>query len=229
MVIGIIGAMDLEISGYLGEIKLIKKIAYANLIFYVGKINSKKVVIVKSGAGKVNSALCAQILIDKFCVSAIIFTGVAGALNKSLNVFDVVVLSDCIQHDIDATALGFEIGEIPFSKMKTIPSSKALSKLALTSAKDQNLKVILGKGLTGDQFISSEEKNNYLREKFGGDCVDMESAAVAYVCFVNKIPFVIIRTISDGANSSAKISFNVFFAQAAEHSKNIVLKMLEKM
>lgn len=225
MVFGIIGAMQEEVDLFIADLVDTKEYHFANLVCFKGKLHSKEVVVVKSGAGKVNAAICTQLLIDKFEVSKVIFTGVAGALNKNLKIFDVVVSRETIQHDLDAVSLGYEKGQIPFTNLKSISASEELVDLALVCAKELNVNAISGKILTGDQFISDSE----LIKCFGGDCVDMESAAVAYTCFVNQIPHVIVRSISDNADGSAHKNFSEFLLVAAENSKKLVEKMIDKM
>ena len=229
MAVGIIGAMQEEVDLLITDLSDVKEYPIANLIFFKGKLNSKEVVVVKSGAGKVNAAICTQVLIDKFSVSKVIFTGVAGALNKSLKIFDVVISRETLQHDLDASSLGYARGQIPFSNLKNIKASEELVKLALNCAKELKINAILGLILTGDQFISDSKVNSDLIKCFGGDCVDMESAAVAYTCFVNEIPHVIVRSISDNADGSAHKSFAEFLLVAAENSKKLVEKMVNKL
>ena len=224
--IGIIGAMSEEVELYLSELKGSRQVQVSGYIFFSGEFAGKDVVIVKSGAGKVNAGVCAQILIQNFGVGSIIFTGVAGALNPDLEINDIVISRDSIQHDIDAEALGFEKGQIPFTDLKVFKASQELKKIGLDAGKKLGLKMTEGRILTGDQFIAEKEKTDYLRRKFGGDCVDMESAAVAQVCELNKVPHVIIRSISDKADHSAHIDFQEFAKDSSKKSFKLVKQMI---
>jgi len=229
MKIGIIGAMDEEVNRYIQELKNCKKIKHAKFDFYSGNLSGKEVVVIKSGIGKVNAAACTQILIDTFKISKIIFTGVAGALNPILNPYEIVISKDSVQHDIDITAFGREKGEIPDEDSSIFKADKNLLELSCKIAKEENLKIISGRVLTGDQFIQSKEKSRELRKYFNGDCVDMETAAVAHVCKINQIPYVAIRSISDKADHSANIDFDVFLHKAAENSYSLVKKILKAL
>ncbi len=226
---GIIGAMNEEIDLYLKEIKNTKKSELSGFVFYSGKLAETNVVVVKSGAGKVNSAICAQALIDNFKVSEVIFTGVAGALNPNLDVGDIVVSTDAVQHDVDASQLGFERGQIPFTELRFFKTSLELKALALASAEALGLKARGGRILSGDQFISDSEKSKKLREEFNGECVDMESAAVAQACELNDVPHLVIRAISDKADHSAAVDFQEFCRKAAANSFKLVKEVIARM
>jgi len=227
--IGIIGALDEEIVHYLSELSEPVKTTASGFAFYDGKLAGKDVVVVKCGAGKVNAATCTQLLIGRFGVSCIIFTGVAGALNPSLGIKDMVISRDSIQHDVDATGLGFEKGEIPYSKIRVIDASAELGKLAYSEARRLGLNIIHGRMLSGDQFITDHGASKRLRDEFHGDCVDMESAAVAHVCKLNNVPHLIIRSISDRADKSASVDFKAFCMDASKNSFSLVRSILAKM
>ncbi len=228
MKFGLIGAMDEEIILYKNNINSLTESEKAKYFFYEGIFHGKDIVLVKSGAGKVNAAACTQMLIDEFDVSHIIFTGVAGALNPSLNVNDIVISKDSIQHDIDATALGFDRGQIPFENSKIFEADKILKDLAYKIAKEDRLSFIMGRILTGDQFIQNEDKSRSLHDYFKGDCVDMETAAVAHVCEINNVPYVAIRSISDKADHSADINFKEFCEKAAKNSYLLISKLINR-
>lgn len=223
--IGIIGALDEEIGAFLSGTKVEKKTGKASMVFYCGKYSGADVVVVKSGVGKVNAASCAQILIDTFSVRAIIFTGVAGAVNPALEIGDVVISKDLIEHDIDATALGCMPGQILFSNMREFAADKRLVDAAKGMRLDGH-KVHVGRILTGDQFITKKEKIAELKSVFSGDCVEMEGAAVAHVCTLNKIPFLIVRSISDRADHNAHVDFKEFCKAAAKNSHKIVSEIV---
>ena len=227
-VIGIIGAMDEELDLYLKELKNSSKSIVSGMVFNKGILMKRQVVVVKSGLGKVQSAICVQTLITHFNASSVIFTGVAGALNPELEIGDIVISKDCIQHDIDGTGLGFKQGQIPYSDIRVFLASKSLSEAAMNSAKNLNLRVIEGRILTGDQFVTDIEKAKQLRKDFKGDCVDMEGASVAHVCMLNNIPFVIIRSISDRADHSASVDFPEFLKSSSKNCFKLVKEIVKR-
>ncbi len=225
--IGIIGALDLEIESLVKKMDGRREERHTGFVFYYGKLRGHEAVVVKCGVGKVNASMCTQMLISKQGASSIIFTGVAGSLSNELDIADVVISTDCIQHDIDASALGFERGRIPYTELSRFESTVELCDLAMESAKKAGIRTRQGRILSGDQFISDKEANAKLRVEFGGECVDMESAAVAHVCTLNNVPHVIIRSISDKADGSAHMDFPAFCAMAARNSFLIVDGMLD--
>ncbi|MGM0471266.1 MAG: 5'-methylthioadenosine/adenosylhomocysteine nucleosidase [Bacillota bacterium] len=234
MQIGIIGAMDVEIELLQSDLNLEHQIQQANMTFLAGELQGEDVVLVKSGIGKVNAALCTQILIDRFGVEQIIFTGVAGAVSSQLDVGDIVISQDAVQHDLDASALGHQLGEVPNLDQIAFPADDQLVKLAVAAgeqleAADDQIKIVVGRVLSGDQFIADHEEVDWLRETFAGDCAEMEGAAVGQACFLNQVPFVIIRSISDKADSSAEVDYSSFLKQAACRSYEIVERMLKQL
>ncbi|MCK8823705.1 5'-methylthioadenosine/adenosylhomocysteine nucleosidase [Fuchsiella alkaliacetigena] len=230
MKIGIIGAMEAEIELLKVDLELAEVLEKAGMKFYTGTLQNKEVVLVKSGIGKVNAALCAQILIDHFQVARVIFTGVAGAVDAQLEVGDIVISADAVQHDLDATAIGHELGEVPNLDKTVFKADDELIAAAKTAseklAKEDGLKVITGRVLSGDQFIAEREKVEWLRETFAGHCAEMEGAAVGQTCFLNETPFVIIRSMSDKADGGAEVDYPTFMKQVAKHSAQIVKEML---
>lgn len=226
--IGIIGAMHEEIVELKGNLKNIEEREIAGMLFMKGKLNEKEVVLVESGIGKVNAAICTTILINEFKSKKVIFTGVAGGVNPILNVGDIVISADLIQHDVDVTAFGCKYGEIPRMDNYIFKADEILSEKAYQAAKylfkDKN--IVKGRVLSGDQFVSSAEKTKWFQDTFNGDCVEMEGASVAHVCYLFNIPYVVIRSISDKADHSAGVDFNTFKHEAARVSKEIVLNII---
>ncbi|MGA9174724.1 MAG: 5'-methylthioadenosine/adenosylhomocysteine nucleosidase [Thermoactinomyces sp.] len=227
--IGLIGAMDEEIASLLEKMDQVETQKVYHTTYYTGIIKDTPVVVCKSGVGKVNGAICTQILIDRFHVEAVIFTGVAGALHPDLDIGDLVISTECQQHDLDASALGFPKGTIPFQETSVFPADPQLIRWAVKAGETlEGVRVRLGKVLSGDQFISDINKGAELREQLNGDCVEMEGAAVAHVCHLSGIPYVVIRSMSDRADHSADVNFAEFTKLAAERSSALVTKILEQ-
>ena len=226
----IVGAMDSEITMYLEHSKIVKETVWGDFTFYEVFLDGNECVVCKSGIGKVLAAMVCQKLIDLYEPSSILFTGVAGALNPSLDIGDVVVSKDCIQHDIDGRPLGFERGQILFSDKKVFAADEQLRKLA-AEAKVDGHKLIEGRILTGDQFFthSDIESHSYIIDEMNGDCIEMEGAAIAVVCTANQVPFVIVRTMSDKANGDAVEDFNKLHHLVAGNSYAIVKQLLPEL
>ena len=203
--IGIIGAMDVEVSLLKEAASITHKEVIADMEFCRGTLGNSEIVIVKCVMGKVNAGICTQLLITRFGVTEIINTGVAGALNPELNIGDVVIARDCVQHDYDVSYINFARGEIPYTGKFAFESDSKLRQSALQAARkaapDKNINIIEGRICTGDQYISSKAQKDLITKNFSGDCCEMESGAIAQVCYLNKIPFVIVRAISDKADA----------------------------
>ena len=229
--IGIIGAMDLEVESLKAEMSVSKVEKKAGMEFFEGTLNGADVVIVRCGIGKVNAALSAQVLADLFHVTHIINTGVAGSLNVKLDIGDILISTDALQHDMDVTALGYRPGEIPQLGRLEFPADRRMADLAKAACEKVNpdIHAELGRVVSGDQFISSKEVKNRLIELFAGDCAEMEGAAIAQVAYLNAIPFVIIRAISDKADDSSEMDYPTFEAAAAKHSAALVKELVKSI
>ncbi len=228
--IGLIGAMNEEIALFVDRIEHKTVIKKAGITFYKGTFHGHSVVLCKSGVGKVNAAVCTQILIDTFEVNQIWFTGVAGALHPGLNIGDIVISTDAMQHDMDVTALGFERGMIPYEETSIFQADPALLELAYRCSEEHfHGRTVKGRILSGDQFVADREKVKQLHEQLQGACTEMEGAAVAQVCSMNEIPFVIIRSMSDKADGSAHVNFTEFTEQASQHSCELIEAMLNAL
>lgn len=229
--IGIIGAMEEEIALLKQKADITDTIEEIGLIFYKGKLHDRNIVLVKSGIGKVNAALCTQILIDRFAVDCIINVGVAGAVYKELSIGDIVISDDTVQHDMDTSAFGDPIGMIPRMKESYFKADKTLIELA-KSCSDclaSKANVFIGRIASGDQFISSQQGKQKIWQTVQGYCAEMEGAAIAQACYLNEIPFVIIRSISDDAENKANITYDQFVKIAAANSSELLEKMIEQM
>jgi len=228
---GIIGAMEEEIEMLKSEMKNAKTTVLAGMTFCEGILWKHPIVVVRSGIGKVNMAICTQILIDVFKVEALINTGVAGGLYSELSIGDIVLSSEAMQHDMDATGFGYQKGEIPRMDTYIFRADEGLIQAAKEACETVNTDIhcFVGRVVTGDQFIQSSAKKEQLIRDFGGYCAEMEGAAMAQVAFLNHIPFLVIRAISDKADDSAQMSYEQFEKQAIIHTMKLLAAMFLKM
>lgn len=225
--LGIIGAMEIEVAALKENMEDPKITNKAGMEFYQGKLAGCPAVVVKSGIGKVNAAICTQILVDDFHVTQVVNTGVAGSLRAEINIGDIVISSDAVQHDMDATGFGYEVGVIPQMTCSDFTADTDLIRLASSCCARVNpdIHTFIGRVVSGDQFISDKTKKAWLIDRFDGYCTEMEGAAIAQAAYVNQVPFLILRAISDKADDSAQMSYDEFEAKAAEHCVNLVMAM----
>lgn len=226
--IGIIGAMELEVEELISKLENAKITEKTGKKFYEGKLNGKDVVIVRCGIGKVNSAICVQLLADLFDVDAVVNTGVAGSLRTEINIGDIVVSTDAVEHDMDVSPLGYEPGIIPQMEESFFKADRKLVEKAIEVCKKVNpdISVYEGRVLSGDQFISSAEVKDRLIATFDGSCTEMEGASIAHCAYLNKIPYVVIRAISDKADGSAHMDYPEFERAAAAHCAKLVENLM---
>lgn len=226
--IGIIGAMELEVETLKSKMQLSDTFESAGMVFYEGTLNKTAVVIVRSGIGKVNAGVCVQILCEHFHITHVLNTGVAGSLRAEINIGDIVVSTDACYHDMDATIFGYALGEVPQIGTRFFVADETMQKQAIASCKEVNpdIQVFSGRVVSGDQFISSREVKNNLITNFDASCTEMEGAAIAHVAYLNKIPFVVLRAISDKADDSAEMDYPTFERKAAECCARLVEHMV---
>ncbi|AEM21476.1 5'-methylthioadenosine [Brachyspira intermedia PWS/A] len=231
--IAIIGAMDSEITNFKGMIENIEEIEIANITYYKGILCGKNVVLLKSGIGKVNAAIATTIAIERFNVEKIIFTGVAGSGNPDYDISDIVISKDLIEHDFDTSDLdGDELTVLVKGYDKNYyPADASLIQLAKESAQKviKENKIYIDTIATGDQFVGNNEKVKQIHNKFKAGAIEMEGAAVAHAALMYKVPFVVIRSLSDKADSDAVVDFPKFVVKSAQNSMKIVVEMLENM
>ena len=228
--IGIIGAMDSEVAALFARMTAKEKINLNNLTFYKGKLYNKDVVVVKCGIGKVNAALCTQLMILNFKVSKIINTGIAGAVGEGLKIYDFVVSTEAVYHDFDVQFFGYKLGQVPGmpETFKADPSLINAAKLAFEQTDFANkLKLAQGRIASGDQFISGNEKKASIISNFHPQCVEMEGCAIAQTCYANNVPFVIIRCMSDTADDSVKETYSE--ETASRLSSTFLLEVINKL
>lgn len=226
--LGIIGAMDEEVDKLKAEMEQVVVKRKASMDFYQGSIQSKEVVIVRSGIGKVNAGICAQILVDDYQVSGIINTGIAGSLRNEINIGDIVISTDAVQHDMDAVAFGYELGQIPRMDTLAFQADSRLAELAESSCRKvlPKLGIFRGRVASGDAFIANKERKDFILKEFDAYCCEMEGAAIAQAAYLNQIPFIIIRAISDKADDSAHMDYPAFEAMAIENSVKLMKEMV---
>lgn len=230
MKIGIIGAMKEEVETLITSMEEAHRTTKASMDFYEGKLWGNDAVVVMSGIGKVNMAVCTQIMIDSFGVEKLINTGVAGGLYKDIEIGDIVISSDAVQHDVDAAGFGYKLGEIPRMECSVFRADENLIKEAEEACKKVNpdIQCFTGRVLSGDQFISSNEKKHWLTKNFGGYCAEMEGAAMAQTAYLNGVPFVILRAISDKCDDTATVNYSEFEKAAIKHIIRLIHGILDK-
>lgn len=229
--IGIIGAMEEEVAALKEamEIEEIKEVA--TMQFCKGKLCGKDVVVVRSGVGKVNAAICAQILAGQFGVETLINTGIAGSLDVRIDIGDMVISTDAIHHDMDASAFDDPVGQVPRMDTFAFAADERLAMLTKEVNEEVNpeIKTFLGRVATGDQFVASKEVKDRIVSNFQALCTEMEGVGIAHAAYLNKIPYVIIRAISDKADNSAEMDYPSFAKLAIAHSVKLVMNLLPRI
>lgn len=224
--IAIIVAMDEELNAIKNQINNLSEQKIHNLPIYMGNINDKEFIISKSGVGKVNAARITQMLIDKFDIEFVINLGSAGAVNEELEVGDVVIGKTLIQHDFDITAFNHEKGYITKIGKKIGSDKDLINRIkSIFDEIKEGYNVIVGTIATGDIFLTDVNMKNKIRSKFNADCVEMEGGAIAQVCYLSNIPFVIVRGISDKVNGNNNMQFNEYLEKASERSSLFITKL----
>ncbi|HBE10050.1 MAG TPA: 5'-methylthioadenosine/adenosylhomocysteine nucleosidase [Lachnospiraceae bacterium] len=229
--IGIIGAMEKEIADLREKMEDTKVEVISGMTFSSGKLSGKDVVLVQSGIGKVNAAMCTEALIIRYNVDCVINTGIAGSLDSRIDIGDVVLSTDALEHDMDVSGLGYEPGIVPDQEISVYTADEGIRKVAKEACEAVNpdITVYEGRVVSGDQFISSSAKKDWIVETFKGMCTEMEGASIAHVAALNKVPFLIIRAISDKADDSADMDYPSFKKMAIEHSVKLVTEMAARL
>ena len=228
--VGIIGAMDVEVERICQNVSGPVLHQVCGLDFLEGFLAETPVVVVRSGVGKVNAALCAQLLITKFKITHLINTGVAGALASGLNVLDLVISTEVMYHDVDATNWGYENCTVP-GMPRTFEANQELVKIAAVACEKlfPNKTIIQGIIASGDQFIGSNEMKNKIKELCNPACVEMEGAAIGHVASVNRIPFVVIRCMSDMADDNGESTARFNEKEGGDISAQVVCAILQSL
>jgi adenosylhomocysteine nucleosidase len=226
--IAILGAMPEEIAALLSDLEGRADSHAGGYEIHSGELEGKRVLVVHCGIGKVNAAAVAQLLVLRQS-RALIFTGVAGAVDPELRVGDIVVASDALQHDVDVTALGYEPGLVPGEPLSWRSDPRLVELAVAAAAELPGVRVVTGRVASGDQFVADPGRTSSLRDRFGASCVEMEGAAVAQVCSRAGVPFVIIRSMSDSADHDAQVSFREFTGLAAGRAKRLVREIVRRL
>ncbi len=228
MKIGILGAMQEEIEPLLEFFSDYEKIEFANNSYYRVFYKDKELIIAYSKIGKVFASLTATTMIEKFGCEKLLFSGVAGAISNELKIGDLIFATKLCQHDLDITAFGHPFGYVPGGAVY-IESDNSLNELAKKVANELNVNLKAGVIATGDQFIHSVDKKDWIGKTFNADALEMEGASVALVCRELNIPFFILRAISDSADMDASFSFDEFLKVSAKISASFVIKMVDNL
>ncbi len=226
--LAIMGAMQEEIEPLLNNFENIKVTEYAKNKYYEVSLNGLDIVIAHSKIGKVFASLTATTLIEKFGCDTLLFSGVAGAINEKLKIGDLIIADKLCQHDLDITSFGHPYGYVPGGDV-FIETSKELREVAKEVAKKNDLKVIEGTIATGDQFVNSVQRKDFILNTFNADALEMEGASVAVVCDSLNIPFFILRAISDSADMEANFDFDEFLKSSAKISADYLIQIVKKL
>lgn len=226
--LAIMGAMQEEVEPLLAFFDNVKETQFADNTYYEVNYNGLDIVIAYSKIGKVFASLTASTMIQKFGCDTLLFSGVAGGINPKLEIGDLIIADKLCQHDLDITAFGHPHGYVPEGKI-FIETNESLRKIAIEVAKDKNLKVIVGTIATGDQFVHSSERKEFIESTFKADALEMEGASVAVVCDALKVPFFILRAISDTADMDAGFDFDAFLKSSAITSANYLIEIVKKI
>lgn len=230
--LGIICAMAIEVEGILSLMENKEEVKKAGATFTRGTIFGKDVVVTECGIGKVNAAITAQVMIDLFSPTALINSGVGGALSEKLKVGDIVISVDAVQHDYDTTALGDEKGLICFAKEQRvdIPANEELREKLLTASESlENTNVLAGRIATGDKFISDTAARLEIGREFNALACEMEGCAVGQTCYRNSVPFAILRCISDDLTNSTSMDYESFKSFAAAKTTAVLSRFIKDM
>lgn len=226
--VGIIGAMAVEVEDLLALMEEEASETISGTVYHSGRIAGTDCVVAQCGIGKVAAAVCAQTMILKYRPASVVNVGVAGGIGKDIHIGDVVVSRGLVQHDMDTSALGDPKGFLSGPNLVEIPASGPLAETAVTCAGEivGKERVHLGVIATGDQFIGDAGRLEEIARDFGACACEMEGGSIAQVCFLNRVPFVVIRAVSDNANEEAAVDFGAFAADSAKKSAALVRRLL---
>ena len=228
--LGIIGAMACEVEALKGKMENVTVGSHAGSEYFEGTLEGLPAVVVQCGVGKVNAAMCAQVLCSVYGVTHLVNTGIAGSLCAELDIGDLVVSRDAMYHDFTVTAFGYPHGKVPGMDVIAFPADETLVDYAFAAADSVNPgHAKIGRVASGDQFVCEKVQKEKIIEVTQALCTEMEGAAIAQTAYRNGIPFVILRAISDKADDSAEMDYPTFEAMAAEHCAKVTLTMAQRI
>ena len=228
--IGIIGAMEVEVKELKEQMQITRQLTKAGMEFCEGILEGQDVVVVRSGVGKVNAAVCSQTMILKYSPDIMINVGVAGGLSDEFKIGDIAVADSVVEHDMDTSPIGDPVGLISGINLVNIPCDKKLADL-MEQAVSKVGTITSKRGViaSGDQFISKQEQRDRIKDNFGAIAAEMEGASIGHVCYMNGVPFGVLRAISDGANDDSHMDYPEFVKMAAANSIKIILELLNSI
>ena len=226
MKLGIIGAMDVEVAALKAKMENVTTATHAASAYFEGTLEGTPAVVVQCGVGKVNAAMCAQVLCSVYGVTHIVNTGIAGSLCADLDIGDLVICRDAMYHDFDCVHFGYEMGKVPGMNVVAFPANESMIAAAVSAAEAENPgHSKIGRIATGDLFVAAKPAKEAIIAKTGALCTEMEGAAIAHTAYRNGVPFVIIRAISDKADDSAQMDYPTFEAIAAQRCANVTCRL----
>ena len=230
MKLGIIGAMDVEVATLKAKMESVTTATHASSAYFEGILEGTPAVVVQCGVGKVNAALCAQILCSVYGVTHIVNTGIAGSLCADLDIADLVVSQDAMYHDFDCVHFGYEMGKVPGMDTVAFPADEAMIGYACAAAEAVHPgHSKIGRVASGDLFVAEKAAKELIIQKTGAICTEMEGAAIAHAAYRNKVPFVILRAISDKADDSVEMDYPTFEAIAAHRCAEVAMNMAKQL
>ena len=227
--IAILCALDIEAQKYLDIVENPVEEELYGYRFVSGRLQGRDVVVVRCGMGKVNAALCAQTLIIRYHPELVINSGVAGSLSPKLSICDIVIGTDAVQHDVDSTALGDPIGMVSTVNKTYFPCDERAGEILLRAAEKLGIHAVRDRIASGDQFIAEKEKKSWIVDTFAAAACEMEGGAIAQVCYVDKVPCVILRAISDSTDGKHSMEYEQFMGIAAENSCRVLTEALKDL
>lgn len=229
--IGIIGAMEEEVADLKAAMEDVRTETRAGMQFFLGKLSGKDCCLVCSGIGKVNAAACAQLLCDRYGAEIVMNTGIAGALKPGIQIGDLVLSTDAVQHDFDCVGFGYPLGVIPRMETSAFPADERLVKLAEKCCREvlPEVPVHVGRVASGDVFVSSAETKARILGQYDALCCEMEGAAIAQTAYLNRVPYLIVRAMSDQADGSAPEQYDKFQDEAISRFVKLMLAMVKDL
>lgn len=224
--IGIIGAMAVEVDAIKASLEKCEIKKVSGIEFCRGYLDGKETVVAQCGIGKVFAALCAEAMINTYSPECIINTGVAGCLSEKLGTTDIAISKSVVHHDMDTSHIGDPVGLVSGINLVEIPADKALADELAAIVEKNGINYVKGIIASGDQFVCTQERKDFIKNTFGAVACEMEGAAIGQVCYVNEVPFVILRAISDNADGTSDVDFPTFAAEAAKNSIKIVTEFV---